>query len=442
MADMVAYFGSFGYALIFFVIALSVIVAVHEYGHYIVGRWCGIHAEVFSLGFGPVLASRVDKHGTKWQIAAIPFGGFVKFLGDANAASVGSSGEVSDADRRRTMLGAPLWARAATVAAGPVFNFILSILIFAAVIMFQGRAVDPVRVAELDTLPPSFTVDIQPGDQLLAMNGIEIEGYETLGEVLSQAPDTQTVEYTVLRDGVEQVVAGPFPSPPVVQGLTPGSAAYDAGFKVHDVLTAINGEPIFDFGQIVDAVQTAQGAELDVRIWRDGEIVDLTLAPREIDDPQGDGSFEKVWRIGMSGRMFFSPETETPGLWHSVQLGTVQVGTIMQSSLSGLYHIIAGKISTCNLSGPVGIAQASGAMASQGIDSFIWFIAVISTAVGLMNLFPIPVLDGGHLVFHAYEAVTRRPPGENSLKILMAFGLAIILGATVFAILNDLLLCP
>ena len=153
--DIIGLIPSFGgvfFTVIAFIIALSVIVAIHEYGHYIVGRWCGIHAEVFSLGFGPVLYSRTDKRGTVWQIAALPFGGYVKFLGDADAAS-GKDGEtiskLSDADRARTMHGAALWRRAATVAAGPVFNFILSIGIFAAVIFVQGTATERPTIGEL-----------------------------------------------------------------------------------------------------------------------------------------------------------------------------------------------------------------------------------------------------------------------------------------------------
>jgi len=142
--NLISSFGGLAYTLVAFIVALSVIVAIHEYGHYIVGRWCGIDAETFSLGFGPVIYSRVDKRGTKWQLAALPFGGFVKFLGDSNAASVGSDETVKAA--RNTMHGAPLWARAATVAAGPVFNFIFSIIIFAAVILFAGRAADPLTV--------------------------------------------------------------------------------------------------------------------------------------------------------------------------------------------------------------------------------------------------------------------------------------------------------
>ena len=142
-AQILPSFGGAAFTMIAFVVALSVIVAIHEYGHYIVGRWCGIHAEVFSLGFGPVLASRYDKRGTRWQIAALPFGGYVRFLGNTNAAGIGPEGEVSEADKRRPMAGAPLSARALTVLAGPVFNFVLAIAIFAAVAMIEGRSKDP-----------------------------------------------------------------------------------------------------------------------------------------------------------------------------------------------------------------------------------------------------------------------------------------------------------
>ena len=149
-------FGSFAFTIFAFVAALSIIVAIHEYGHYIVGRWSGIHADVFSIGFGPVLASRVDKRGTRWQIAALPFGGYVKFKGDADASS-GKDAAAIDAmdveERRRSMHGAPLWARAATVAAGPVFNFILSILVFSLFLFFTGRPVDEPRIGAQAALP-------------------------------------------------------------------------------------------------------------------------------------------------------------------------------------------------------------------------------------------------------------------------------------------------
>src|SRR6056297_2818642 len=170
-------FGGLAFTLVAFIAALSIIVAIHEYGHYIVGRWSGIHAEVFSVGFGPVLFSRVDRHGTKWQIAALPFGGYVKFLGDSDAAS-GKDGAAIDAldmkERRRSMHGAPLWARSATVAAGPVFNFILSILIFASVLMISGRPVEAPLVGVPAMLPADMST-LEAGDRINAIAGEPVE---------------------------------------------------------------------------------------------------------------------------------------------------------------------------------------------------------------------------------------------------------------------------
>lgn len=443
IGGLISGFGGMTYVVLAFVLALSVIVAVHEYGHYIVGRWSGIHAEVFSLGFGPVLYSRFDKRGTKWQIAALPFGGFVKFLGDADAAS-GKDGEViSEMDAaalRRTMHGAPLWARSATVAAGPVFNFIMSILVFAAVLFFRGEAADPVTIGALKPLPVE-NVQLVSGDKIKAVNGTEITDLSSLysaTETLSVASETT---YTVNRDGSTREVTGPYPFPPLIEGLQAGSAAMDAGLMVGDVITSVDNAPISAFKELQELVASNEGQPLLLSVWRDGATQEFTLAPRKVDLPGPDGGFETRWLIGMTGGLAFEPATVSPGVFNALWYGGEQTVFIIKSSLSGLYHMIAGDISTCNLRGPIGIAETSGAMASQGTVSFIWFIAVLSTAVGLLNLFPIPVLDGGHLVFHAYEAVVGRPPSDAALRVMMSVGLVVILSLMVFGLTNDLF-CP
>ncbi|SLN15470.1 RIP metalloprotease RseP [Roseisalinus antarcticus] len=442
LTQILPQFGGFAFTILAFVLALSIIVAIHEYGHYIVGRWTGIHAEVFSLGFGPVIWSRVDSRGTRWQVAALPFGGYVKFLGDANAASVGTDGAVAAADRRRTMLGAPLWARAATVAAGPVFNFVLSFAIFAAVILVQGRASDPLTIAELRPLPPGYTQELQPGDQILAIAGREAPPLDAFDPFLDELPLEPTLDYRVLRAGQEMTVAGPYPYPPAVVSLSPQSAAMDVDMRVGDVILGVDGQEVRTFEGLRRIVAQSDGAPLGLEVWRDGTIIDFTLVPRRVDLPRAEGGFETRYLIGVTGGLFFDAETESPGLGESIGYGVSQVWFIVKSSLSGLWHMLTGAISTCNLSGPVGIAETSGAMASQGAQSFIWFVAVLSTAVGLLNLFPIPVLDGGHLVFHAYEALRGAPPSDKALRVLMAAGLSILLTLMVFALANDLILCP
>lgn len=437
-------FGGFLSTLLAFVVALSVIVAIHEYGHYIIGRWSGIKAEVFSLGFGPVLLSRVDKHGTRWQLAALPFGGYVKFLGDANAASGPDEEAVAQMPaemQRHTMLGAPLWARSATVAAGPVFNFILSIAIFTGIGLTAGVVKDPLTVGTI--LPNPHTVQLHSGDEILAIEGINLPTAEDgpYDGFMESLPVQSSLTYTVKRDGQMVDVTAPHPMTPIISQLAPQSAAYDIDMKIGDVFTAVDGDPIYVFDQLKQKVLAAEGKPLVVDIWRDGQTLQFTLAPRRVDEPQPDGGFETKWRIGIVGGMFFEPATESPGLGSAFLNGIAVTWEIMRGSVSGLYHMITGAISSCNMSGPLGIAEVSGAMASQGTQSYIYFIGVLSAAVGLLNLFPIPVLDGGHLVFYAYEAVTGRTPNDKVLRILMTVGLALILTTMLFALSNDLF-CP
>ena len=441
--SMIPDFGNLAYTIGAFVVALSVIVAIHEYGHYIVGRWCGIHAEVFSIGFGPRLLTWRDKRGTLWQIAALPLGGYVKFLGDSDPASGADTEALRDMDahtRRRTMHAAPLWARASTVAAGPVFNFVLSILVFAGVMMAQGVAKAPLTIAEIKPMPEEVQA-LQPGDRIVAIHGREVPDFSEFGAFVNDLPQAPTLEYTILRDGARMTVEAPYPYPPRVSGVAPQSAAMAAGLEAGDVIVEVDGTRISSFDDLRSAVEVSEGEPLDLTVWRAGETFELSLTPKRTDMPLPDGGFEQRYLIGVTGGLFFAPETQTPGPFTALAAGAGQTLDIVQQSLSGLYHMITGAISTCNLSGPIGIAETSGAAASQGAMNFIWFIAVLSTAVGLINLFPIPVLDGGHLVFHAYEAIAGKPPSDGALRVLMAGGLALILTLMVFAITNDLF-CP
>lgn len=434
--------GGTAWTLIFFVLALSVIVAIHEYGHYIVGRWCGIHAEVFSLGFGPVLFARTDRHGTKWQIAALPFGGYVKFLGDANAASVGSDGTVPESELRRTMIGAPLWARAATVAAGPIFNFILAIAIFAGYLMWNGTERNPLTYGSAPELPAIYTSELLPGDEIITIGGIPMNDDDPSTGTTDDIPVSATVDYEIIRDGTEMTVTGPFPILPLVLGVAPRSAADDAGVKVGDFITAVDGEPMIAFRDVIVAKDQAGEKPLELTVQRGEETLTLAMSPRRVDLPLAEGGFEQRYLVGINGGLFFEGERDSVGLWTAVKSGSWQLWQRITTSLSGLWHMLTGAISSCNLSGPVAIAQTSGSLAQQGAGSFVLFIGILSAAVGLLNLFPIPVLDGGHLVFHAYEAVARRKPSEFALRVLMSGGLAIIGTLMVFALLNDLVLCP
>ena len=434
-------FGNAGFIAVAFVIALSIIVTVHEYGHYIVGRWSGIGADVFSVGFGPVLFSRVDRRGTRWQIAAIPLGGYVKFHGDSNAASGKGDeeelAEMSPEELRTTLHGAPLWARAATVLAGPMFNFILSSLVFAGFLLVQGVPTSYGVVADVAEVPGT-EVALQPGDEVVQIAGQPVPADEDFAAYLDQLPQAAQLEYLVKRGGSHVELLAPHPRPALVGFLTQGGAAELAGVEVGDLILRANGVEIATFDTLKDVVEGGEGAPVALEVQRGDDVVALTMVPEAKDEPNPDGGFHTVWRIGIGGNILFSPGTRPAGVGESLSYGVSQTGEIITMSLSGLWAMVSGQISTCNISGPIGIARVAGQAAERGLVDFIWIVALISTAVGLLNLFPIPVLDGGHLVFHAFEAIVGRPPSDKALNILMTAGLVLVLSLMVFGLTNDL----
>jgi len=425
-----------------FVVALSLIVFVHEMGHYLVGRWTGIRAEVFSIGFGRTVFSGYDRHGTKWQVAMIPLGGYVKFLGDSSAASGVDEEMMSELDAetlRHTMHGAPLYARALTVIAGPAFNFALSILVFAGVFLYQGVAKEPPTVGKLISTPYG-ALDLQVNDQITAIGDTQIASFADIETAMKTLPTQAKVEYQVLRDGRALAVDGPFPFPARISFVQPQSAAHDAGLKIDDYVVAIDGQPIIAFSEVVDTVKATKDKPLDLTIWRDGAEMEFQITPRLSDLPLAEGGFESRYLIGMQGGgLFFEPATERPGPWQSVKFGADQTVSIITGSVSMLYNVVRGSIDRCNVRGVLTIAETSGATAAQGLSFFITFIAMLSTAIGFINLFPIPVLDGGHLMFHCYEALTGKPPSDRVLNVMMTVGLALVLGLMVFALSNDFL---
>ncbi len=425
--------------VVIFIVALSIIIAVHEYGHYIVGRWTGIHAEVFSLGFGPVLASRTDRRGTKWQIAAIPLGGFVKFMGDADASSVqaGALDGFTAAERRRTMAGAPLWARSLTVAAGPFANFILGFLILATFLVTMGVPTNPPVVGSVR--PTNYTGQgLLPGDRILAMAGIETPTTEAFGAAFKSLPDTATIDWTIDRDGQRLVINAPNPSPAMVGDVHPKSAAGDAGLRKGDIILAANGQPVEVFRQLPGIIKATEGRPVTLTVWRAGAVFEATMTPRKRDVPLPEGGFETRWLVGLSSAPLIDLQTRTPGVWETVSTSASQTWYVLSTSLSALWSILTGMISTCNLSGPIGMATVMGDAAVAGPEQFFQQLAALSLGIGLLNLLPIPVLDGGHLVFHAYEAIARRPPNQKALRVLVSVGVMLLLSLMLFGLSSDL----
>ena len=440
MEALVAALGGTAWTMLFFVLGLSVIVFVHEYGHYIVGRWSGIHAEVFSIGFGKVLWGRTDRRGTRWQIAAIPFGGYVKFLGDADASSVmpGDVSGLSAAERRHTMTGAPLWARAATVAAGPVANFILTFVMLLSLLAVTGVPLETPSVGKLRPLPYGDQGLVE-GDVITAINGVATPDWESFASATDAVQDQTSLTYTVLRGGAEQTVIAAHPRSPVVGGVQPRSAALDAGIQAGDVILRADGQDITRFEQLIDVVSASEGRPVALTVWREGTTFDVSFSPRirMVEDPET-GGFTERYLLGLYSGSTFQPGTRSVTVTELVT-GTVgQMWWTTTSMFSGLAHIVSGKVGSCNVSGAIGIAETLGDSARTGTFDFLGTLAMLSLVVGIMNLFPIPVLDGGHLVFHAYEAITRRPPPEAALRVLMTIGLTLVLSVMIYALSRDL----
>ena len=316
-------------------------------------------------------------------------------------------------------------------------SFLLSILIFTGFVLWSGIATERAVIGTLQPYPFDGPT-LQAGDEITAISGKPTPDLTAFLDVSDTIPSAASVTYTVQRDGQVIDVAGPHPRPPIADGIMPQSAAFEAGLQTGDVIRSVDGVAIHSFTQMREIVGASDGKPLALKVWRAGEDMALTLTPRRSDVPTADGGFETRWLIGLNGSMLFGPEVRDAGLLESVGYGANQVWNIITGTFSGIAHIVRGDISTCNLKGPIGIAETSGAAASMGVDQFIWFIAALSTAVGLMNLFPVPVLDGGHLVFHAYEAITRRAPSERALQVMMMTGFTLIMGLMVFALSRDL----
>ena len=351
-----------------FVIVLTIIVFVHELGHYWVARRCGVRVEVFSIGFGPELFGWNDRHGTRWKISAIPLGGFVKFFGDADAASSADNVAVSamsEADRKVSFHHQGLQARSAIVAAGPVANFLFAILIYAALFSLVGQ---------------------------------------------------------------------PF-TPPVVGSVVEGGAAEEAGLQPGDRIVSADGTTIQRFEELRAFVALRAETPILFRVLRDGQEVDITVVPRRTDVPDGLGGSQRVGQIGIrtAGVEFVRHDPAT-----AVVQAVRETWNVVANSFTYLGRIIEGRESGDQLSGPLGIAKMSGDVARASWLGLISLMATLSVEIGLINLFPVPMLDGGHLLFYGIEALRGRPLGERAQEYGFRIGFALVLSLFLFATWNDL----
>ena len=426
-----------------FLIVLAIVIFVHEYGHYIVGRWCGIHSDEFSLGFGPEIYGWTDRRGTRWRISWIPLGGYVRFKGDADPASLPDGeavAEMSAAEKRSTLTGAPLWARAATVMAGPGANFIMTIVVFAGLGLYLGKASDAPVIGELDQTGQAAVAGLAPGDQVLSVGGEQVDSFSGfLNAMLAQESVPQKVE--IERDGAAQTLEFAFTRTAQIGGLAPGGAAAQACLKRDDVILAIDDEPITSFTDLQQTILASEGEQLKFTVQRGPELMDFQVAPkREEYIDVATGAVEQRVMIGVQSKdtLGISPQREPMGPLEAVGHGAGELTRVISSTLNYLGAWISGQADGSALGGPIGIARASGETAQAGLVIFIAFIGTVSAAIGFINLFPIPMLDGGHLVFYALEAIRGRPLGDRWVEAGFKVGLAAILLLLLFATYNDI----
>jgi regulator of sigma E protease len=363
--------GLVGY-LVPFLFVLTIVVFFHELGHFLVARWCGIKVVVFSIGFGPEIIGFNDRYGTRWKLSAVPLGGYVKFFGDDNAASVPdteAAATMTEAEKRDSFQHKPVGPRAAVVAAGPIANFILAILIFAGVFMTVGKQTTTARV----------------------------------------------------------------------DAIAPNSAAQAAGFQAGDLVLAINGSPIVNFAEMQRIVSVSAGEPLNVDVERGGVRVTLKATPERKELKDNFGNVHRIGVLGISRSMQPGDiKTEKAGPLLAIGMGAQETWFVVERTLSYIGGVFTGREAADQLGGPIRIAQVSGQVATAGFVALIHLTAVLSVSIGLLNLFPIPLLDGGHLLFYGIEAVRGKPLSERAQEFGFRVGLALVVMLMIFATFNDI----
>ena len=423
-----------------FLLLLGIVVFVHEYGHYIVGRWCGIKAETFSVGFGKPLFGWTDRHGTRWQIAALPLGGFVKFVGNMDVASAASSDEgLSEEERKHAFHNASILARSLTVVAGPMANFLLSIVLYAAIAFTLGQ---PSKAPVVGSVDPDFAdiLPFEPADRITHVGGEAVETWVDMVRAL-QLTSGEPTEIDLVRDGQQMVVTTRFLQEPVVSQIRPGYPAAQAGVAAGDKIVSVNGAPVKSFHELrVVTAELPLNTEIDLVVERDGAKRTFTFTP-DVNTREhpitGDMVEQATMGVSTSSLGGLTSAREARGVVDSLIVGINQTWGIIVMTITFIGDMLFTSADTSGLGGPIGIAQVSASQAEAGLFQFLGLVALLSTSIGLLNLFPIPILDGGHLVFYAAEAIRGRPLGERVMNGAMMVGLSLVLLLMVFATYND-----
>ncbi len=437
-------------------IVLGVLVTFHEFGHFWVARRCGIRVLRFSIGFGPALLRWRDRKDTEFVIAALPLGGYVKMLDERE-------GEVAATDLHQAFNRKPVAQRMATVAAGPLANFLLAVLAYWIVFMIGVRGIAPI----IDSVEPGSIADLaglEKGQEIIAVDGKAVANWQDLGESLvNRIGENGVIRFTVRYpdSNFEYESEAPLhgwdidarePDPiggigvtlfrprvlPIADQITPDGAADQAGMKSGDRVLAVDGKVIEDWSEWVDYVRARPGQDMSVLIERDTQTLTLEITPQSVIDDAN----HAIGQVGMSVRAPAWPEE----LYRDNQYGPLaafsrawsQTAKTTLMILSSVKKMIFGDISLDHLSGPITIAKVAGASASYGLVAFLQFMALLSVSLGVLNLLPIPVLDGGHLAYYFAELIKGSPVSMRTQELGYRLGLFLIVGLMVLALYNDI----
>lgn len=444
---------SFLWSLGAFIVALGILVAVHEWGHFIVARLCGVQVERFSIGFGKPFWTRVDKKGTEFAVAAIPLGGYVRMLDER-------VDEVPEEKRHLAFNNKPVLQRMAIIAAGPGVNFVFAVFALTLMFLIGQSTVKPVIG---NILPDSFAeqAQLQKGDEIVVVDGHDTPDWESVNLELVSAIGNESIPLTVknaqgLTSQTQLNITGwnfdpekqsalnslgivPFrPAITLEVGLvSDGSPAQEAGIEIGDTLVALNGETLSNWASLVEVIKEMPGEAVSITVNRDGQrqVINATIARRDTDN-------------GQSGFLGVSPLAEPwpEGYVFTHQYGPVDaVGKALDKtwrltavSVEMLGKLVTGDVSLNNLSGPISIAQGAGVSAGYGLAYFLSFLALISVSLGIINLLPIPMLDGGHLLFYIIEWATGKPVPEHIQEVGFKVGGALLFMMMSIAIFNDI----
>ncbi len=441
--------------IVSFVVVIGILILIHELGHFFVARWCGVGVERFSIGFGPVLFRWRGKE-TEYCLSAIPMGGYVKMMGEESPLE-GGGGAPFDADKAFALK--PLAARFLIVFAGPGMNFVLAAVIFAIVLATVGRPVWPAMVGRIAEGSPAAAAGLRTDDVVTRVDGRPVAYWEDLDRAVA-ASDGRALDLTVTRGSAEQTLsvtprrttvrdpifrepkevwelgAGPRLTPQI-GSVNSGSPAERAGLRQGDLVLAVAGQAVLTPDELMQAIQKRGGQTFDITVERDGRPQTTSVTAVAIKEKGPTGQEIEIGRIGV-GIVTKVVRYEAYDPLLAVAYGWVKTWEMTVLTAKGLWKVVSRQIDSSNIGGPIQIATEAGRQAKEGVASLALFTAIISVNLALLNLLPVPMLDGGHLFFFVIEGVLGRPLSLKKREAAQQLGFVLLMLLMVYALYNDL----